>query len=82
MGQQKCNIYGTSRGNPGPSSYGFCVKDHNGNLCYVQAGVIGHTTNIHTEAARILKALRCWEIEKHATKILETDSLVMLNIIQ
>lgn len=49
MGQQKCNTDGTSRGNPGPSSYGFY---------YAQAGIIGHMTNIQVDAIAILEVVR------------------------
>lgn len=29
----KCNTDGASRGNPGRSSYGFCIRNHRGDLC-------------------------------------------------
>lgn len=82
MGHQKCNTDGTSRENPGSSSYGFCVRDHTGNLYYGQARISGHMTNIQAEAIAILEALGYWESEKQTTKTLETDSLVMFNIIK
>ncbi|XP_019256398.1 PREDICTED: uncharacterized protein LOC109234797 [Nicotiana attenuata] len=46
----KCNTDGASRGNPGPSSYGFCVRDHRGDLIDARAREIGDTTNIVAEA--------------------------------
>lgn len=82
MGHQKCNTDGTSRGNPGRSSYGFYVRDHTGNLCYAQARISGHMTSIQAEAIATLEALRYWESERHATKTLKINSLVMLNIIK
>lgn len=33
----KCNTDRASRGNPGPSSYGFCIRDHEGNLVFAKA---------------------------------------------
>lgn len=46
VGHQKYNTDGTSRENSGPSSYGFCIRGHRGNLCYAQAGINGPITNI------------------------------------
>lgn len=80
-GYQKCNTNGTSGENLGPSSFGFCIRDHHGDLCYAQVGIIGHMTNIQAEAKAILEAVRYWERERQVSKVLETDSLVMLNII-
>lgn len=57
-GYQNCNTDGTSRENPGPSSFGFCIRDHQGDLCYAQAGIKGHMTNIQVEAKAILEAVR------------------------
>lgn len=50
LGHQKCNTNGTSRGNPGPSSYGLCIRDHRGDLCYVEARLLGQNTNIQADA--------------------------------
>lgn len=78
VGHQK---YNTDE-NPGPSSYGFCIRSHRGNLSYAQAGINDPITNIQIEAITMLKAIRYWEAKKHAIKTLETDSLVMVNIIK
>lgn len=64
VGQQKCNTDGTNRGNPGPSIYAFCIRDHNGNLCYAQARQRGQMSNIQAEAKAILEAVRYWEKEE------------------
>lgn len=69
MGYHKCN------------TDTFCIRDHNGNLCYAQTGQIGQLTNIQAEARAILEVVRYWEREKHVLKILETDSLAMVRII-
>ncbi|KAG5628246.1 hypothetical protein H5410_013464 [Solanum commersonii] len=37
----KCNTDRASKGNPGPSSYGFYIRNHNDDLCYAQADVLG-----------------------------------------
>lgn len=82
MGHLKCNTDGTSRENPGLSSYGFCIRDHKRDLCYAKARAIRQMTNIQAEARAILEAVRYCAIEEHSTKILEIDSLVILNIIK
>ncbi|KAK4721356.1 hypothetical protein R3W88_011589 [Solanum pinnatisectum] len=71
----KCTTDGATRGNPELSFYGFCIRDHKGDLCYAQAGVLGQTTNVHAEARAILEALRYWVNTVDAEKVLETDSL-------
>lgn len=50
-------------------------------MCYAQAGIIRHTTNILAEAQAILEVVRYWESERSVGKILEIDSLTMFNII-
>lgn len=34
IGWTKCNTDGASKGNPGTSSYGFCLRDDLGDLIY------------------------------------------------
>ncbi|KAK6784166.1 hypothetical protein RDI58_017620 [Solanum bulbocastanum] len=81
-GSLKCNTDGATKGNPGPSFYGFCIRDHKGDLCYAQAGVLGQTNNVQAEARAILEALRYWVTTVDAEKVLETDSLTMINFIK
>ncbi|XP_059295500.1 uncharacterized protein LOC132048832 [Lycium ferocissimum] len=45
-GHIKINTDGASRGNPRPSSYGFCCRNHNGDIIYAQAAQIADTTNM------------------------------------
>ncbi|XP_070034487.1 uncharacterized protein [Nicotiana tomentosiformis] len=77
----KCNTDGASRGNPGPSSYGFCVQYQDGNLVFAKAKEIGEATNIVAEAKAIMEGLSfCVERQLYPL-IMETDSLVMSKII-
>ena len=65
----------------GPSSYGFCLKNKNGDLLYAQVKGTGITTNIEVETVAILEALRyCWR-HRMMIVLLETDSLRLVNII-
>ncbi|KAH0681225.1 hypothetical protein KY284_022310 [Solanum tuberosum] len=48
---------GACRGNPGQSSYGFSIKDKNGDLIYVEAQLIGEATNMEAKIMGVWKAL-------------------------
>ncbi|KAK4733442.1 hypothetical protein R3W88_007703 [Solanum pinnatisectum] len=45
----KCNTDRASKGNPGPSSSAFCVRDDQGNLVYVEGKRIGVSNNLKAE---------------------------------
>ncbi|KAK4706693.1 hypothetical protein R3W88_033748 [Solanum pinnatisectum] len=42
----KCNTDGASKGNPGPSSYAFCIIDDQGNLLYAKGKMFGVSNNL------------------------------------
>lgn len=48
---------GASRGNPGPSSYGFVISDQSGKILYEEGEYIGITTNNVAEYTAVLKSL-------------------------
>nr|XP_009766248.1 PREDICTED: uncharacterized protein LOC104217646 [Nicotiana sylvestris] len=75
-GWYKCNIDGASRGNPGPSSYAFCVRDHRGDLVYAKARYIGEATNIVAEA----KALVEGTIIFHCFQELPSEGKTLINM--
>ncbi|XP_075107022.1 uncharacterized protein LOC142180004 [Nicotiana tabacum] len=78
----KCNTSGASRDNPGPSSYGFCVRNHDRELVFFKTKQIEDTTNIVAEAKAIVEGLAfCIKQQLHPL-IVETDSLVMKRIIE
>ncbi|XP_049399852.1 uncharacterized protein LOC125863924 [Solanum stenotomum] len=54
----KYNTDGASKGNPGDSSFGFCIRNHEGNLLYAKAKRIGVATNTKVESMAILEALQ------------------------
>lgn len=81
-GWYKCNIDGASKGNPGHSSLGFCVRDGVCDLIHARAEDIGVITNVVAEANAILVGLEyCVEKNLHPL-ILETDSLVLKKVIE
>lgn len=78
----KCNTYCASRGNPGPSSCGFWVRNSIGDSVFAEAMDIGETTNIVAETKAIVERLAyCVDREPHPL-ILETNTLVMKKIIE
>lgn len=52
----KCNTNGTSRGNPGPSSTAFCIRDYSGSLMVAKGFKIQDTSNL-AEARPIREGL-------------------------
>ncbi|XP_049362737.1 uncharacterized protein LOC125827465 [Solanum verrucosum] len=57
-GMLKCNTDGAYRGNPGISSYAFCIRNDQGDLIYAEADTIGVATNLIAETTAIWKALQ------------------------
>lgn len=51
------NTDGASRGNPGPSSYGYIIKDEDGVILHQEGKYIGVTTNNIAEYSAVLNAL-------------------------
>ncbi|XP_060182254.1 uncharacterized protein LOC132611915 [Lycium barbarum] len=78
----KCNIDEASQGNPRISSYGFCIRNDRGNLVYAQAKQIGLTSNMMAETIAIQEAMKYCLGNNIQNVTLETDSLVLKNILQ
>ncbi|KAK6795234.1 hypothetical protein RDI58_008687 [Solanum bulbocastanum] len=55
-GWVKYNTDGASRGNPGVSSYAFCLRDDRGDIIYAEGATIESTTSTVAEAKAILEA--------------------------
>lgn len=51
------NTDGASKGNPGPASYGFIIKNRGGAIVHQEGKLIGETTNNVAEYTAVLKAL-------------------------
>lgn len=76
----KCNTDGASRGNLG-RSFGFCLRNTDGDLIYAQTEAIHKGTNIEAEATTIKKAITHCVAVNTEHICLETDSLLMKNIL-
>lgn len=78
----KCNTDGASKGNPGPSSAAFCIRDHDGNLIVAKGFKLPDTTNMVAEAIAIRESLIYCSEHGIEHVILETDSLSMVHILE
>lgn len=72
----KCSAGGASKGNPGRSTYGFCLRECTGDLVYAQGEEIQESTNLEAEAIAIREAItHCITVGMNQV-CLETDSLI------
>ncbi|XP_055822179.1 pectin acetylesterase 11-like [Solanum dulcamara] len=79
-GWYACNTDGASRGNPGRSAYGFCVRDAEGNLIYAKAEEIGYATNVEAETVALLEAIKYYKQQGLNKIIFQTDSQTIQKI--
>ncbi|XP_070034168.1 uncharacterized protein [Nicotiana tomentosiformis] len=78
----KVNTDGTSKGNPGRSAIGFCVTDEEGEIIYAVGREIAEGTNTKVEAIAIVESLKYCRWQNYTHIWLETDSLLLKNIIE
>ncbi|XP_060200379.1 uncharacterized protein LOC132628633 [Lycium barbarum] len=67
----KCNSEGASRGNLGPSSVAFCIRDSEGDLMHAAARIISDGSNLVAEAMALQEGI----------KYCVTNDLLPVNII-
>ncbi|KAG6466578.1 hypothetical protein ZIOFF_075666 [Zingiber officinale] len=78
----KLNLDGCAKGNPGISSYGAIVRDHEGMVVRAIHGVIGEGSNLRAELFGILNGLELCIANQYLPIWLESDSMVALKAIQ
>ncbi|XP_060195025.1 uncharacterized protein LOC132625763 [Lycium barbarum] len=77
----KCNT-NVSQGNPGLSSYAFCIRDDRGDHIYAQAKNIGIAANMEAETVAVQEAIQYCLAHSLQHVQIETDSLALKNILQ
>nr|XP_016469786.1 PREDICTED: uncharacterized protein LOC107792109 [Nicotiana tabacum] len=77
----KANTDGASRGNPGRSSIGVCLRDEYGDVQYTVGWEINEGSNNEVEAEAMVEPLRISRSLNYSNIWLQTDSLLMKNII-
>lgn len=70
-----CNTDGASKGSPSMSSYGFCIRNSDGDLIYAKAHNLGIATNMKVKSIAILKAVKYCLSQNFLQIHLETDFL-------
>ncbi|KAH0679931.1 hypothetical protein KY284_021016 [Solanum tuberosum] len=78
----KCNTDGASRGNPGPSSAAFCIRNLRGEIIVAKGFLLPNTTNMVAEARAIREGLMYFRDKKLNYIVIETDSLAMVQILE
>jgi len=76
------NTDGASKGNPGPSSYGYIIKNRGGAIVHEEGKLIGVTTNNVAEYTAVVKALeyiikRFFRKAPHKVEIVADSRLVV-----
>lgn len=70
-----------SRGNPGRSSIGFCLRNEEGDLVYACGKEIQEVTNTQAETRAILEALKHCLTNEMNNIWVETDSMLLKKVI-
>lgn len=81
-GWVKVNTDGASRGNPGRSSIGVCVRNQEGDVIYALGKEINEVTNTETEALAFLEALRICNEHNYNNVWLQTDSMSIKKFVE
>nr|XP_009786710.1 PREDICTED: uncharacterized protein LOC104234773 [Nicotiana sylvestris] len=79
-GWLKVNTDGASRGNPGRSSIGFCIRNENGDIVKSVGKEIEETTNTVAEAKAMVETLRLCRFQQYSHVWLQTDSMLLKKI--
>ncbi|WMV60306.1 hypothetical protein MTR67_053691 [Solanum verrucosum] len=77
-------IYNTdeaSRGNPGVSSYAFCLRNDRGDILHAEGATIESTTSTVAEAKAVLEASKHCKQQNHNQVIMQTDSMLMNKVL-
>ncbi|KAM3235236.1 hypothetical protein P3L10_015272 [Capsicum annuum] len=78
----KCNSDGASKGNPGPISSAFCIRDDQGNFEFAECRKIGVATNLMAEVIALRIGLQYCIDHNLFPLILETDSLAVKQFVE
>lgn len=76
------NTDGASKGNPGPASYGYIIKNRGGAIVHQEGKLIGETTNNVAEYTAVIKALeyiveRFFRKAPHRIEVVSDSRLVV-----
>ncbi|XP_016482344.1 uncharacterized protein LOC107803221 [Nicotiana tabacum] len=78
----KVNTDDASRGNPGRSTIGFCVRDEYEDIVFAEGKEINEATNTEAEAVAIVEALKFCRMQLYPQVYVQTDSMLMKKIME
>ncbi|MCD9638377.1 hypothetical protein HAX54_022316 [Datura stramonium] len=78
----KCNIDGACRGNPEEGTDAYCIKDEKGDFIHVEARRLGIISSLSAEATTIERGIEHYVGHNRLPVLIESDSLVMINILE
>ncbi|XP_049381353.1 uncharacterized protein LOC125845907 [Solanum stenotomum] len=78
----KYNTDGASKGNPGVSSYAFCLRNERGDIMYAEGACMENTTNTVAEAKAILEESKHCKKSHYNQDIIQTDSMLMCKVLE
>ncbi|XP_070017375.1 uncharacterized protein [Nicotiana sylvestris] len=81
-GWVKVNTDGASRGNPGKSSIGVCVRNQEGDVIYALGKEINEATNTEAKALAFLEALKIGNEHNYNNVWLQTDSMPIKKFVE
>nr|XP_016514683.1 PREDICTED: uncharacterized protein LOC107831437 [Nicotiana tabacum] len=82
QGWIKDNTDGASRGNPGRSSFGYVLRNEEGNIVYACGKEIQEGTNTEAEVKAILEALKYCVDNDYILIDMHTNSMIIKNVLQ
>ncbi|XP_060202650.1 uncharacterized protein LOC132631067 [Lycium barbarum] len=81
QGRFKCNSDGGSKGNPGPSSLAFCVRNSRGEFIHTSSRGIANTICLVAKAKAMHDGIAyCVQLQL-LPLILKTDSLILMKVV-
>lgn len=80
-GRWKCNTDGGSKGNPGPSSAAFKVRNSDGDLIVAKGLQVVDTTNLIVKVVAIRECLYYCSENNFSNVIIETNYMALVHIL-
>jgi ribonuclease HI len=77
----KLNFDGSSKGNPGPASFGAVLRDSAGKILHITTGYLGLNTNNATELWSLIKGIKLAINHNIHQLIVEGDSQVTIQLV-
>jgi ribonuclease HI len=77
----KINFVGASKGNPGPTGFGFILRDEKGSILCISKGSLGYDSNNEANIWALIKGLTLTQHHGYHQIVVEGDSQIILNML-